>query len=58
MTPNWDDPSFTIASDPARRARYRRLQSWYRQTVLGLNALNFLRDERLARIALDRLAES
>jgi len=81
VTPNWDDPSFTIASDPARRARYRRLQSWYRQTVLGLNAgvdgsgrqigsllpleaveadpsLNFLRDERLARIALDRLAES
>lgn len=81
LTLNWDDPSFTIASDPTRRARYRRLQSWYRQTVLGLNAgldgngrqvgsllplkaveadpsLNFLRDERLARIALDRLAES
>ncbi len=74
-------PMFLVRSDPARRARYRRLQSWYRQTVLGLNAgldsggrpigsllpseavesdpsLNFLRDERLARIALDRLAEN
>ncbi len=81
LTHNWDDPMFLVRSDPARRARYRRLQSWYRQTVLGLNAgldsggrpigsllpseaveadpsLNFLRDERLARIALDRLAEN
>lgn len=78
---DWDDPSFNVASDPARRAKYRRLQSWYRQNVLGVEAgedstgrrlgsmlpaaavqadptLNFLRDERLARIALDRLAES
>lgn len=77
----WDDPSFNVASDPARRAKYRRLQSWYRQNVLGVEAgedstgrrvgsmlpasavkadpsLNFLRDERLARIALDRLAEN
>lgn len=77
----WDDPAFKVASDPARRAQYRRLQSWYRQNVLGVEAgedstgrrvgsmlpaaavkgepsLNFLRDERLARIALDRLAEN
>ena len=76
----WDDPAFKVSSDPARRALYRRLQSWYRQNVLGVEAgedstgrqigsmlpvaavkadpsLNFLRDERLARIALDRLAE-
>jgi len=81
LTHNWDDPMFLVRSDPARRARYRRLQSWYRQAVLGVNAgldsggrpigsllpseavqsdpsLNFLRDERLARIALDRLAEN
>ncbi len=81
ITHNWDDSIFDVRSDPARRARYRRLQSWYRQTVLGLNAgldtggrpigsllpaaavqedpsLNFLRDRRLAKIALDRLAEN
>lgn len=33
----WDDPALVeIASDPPLRRRYRRLQSWYRQEVLGL----------------------
>lgn len=30
----WNDPSLDVASDTAWRARYRRLQSWYRQNVL------------------------
>lgn len=34
----WDDPSLTVDSDPPRRARYRRLQSWYRHHVLGVGA--------------------
>jgi len=29
-----DDPTLAVASDPARRAKYRRLQSWYRETRL------------------------
>ena len=32
---HWDHPSMRVASDPALRARYRRLQSWYREHVLG-----------------------
>ncbi len=32
---HWDHPSMRVASDPALRARYRRLQSWYREQVLG-----------------------
>lgn len=32
----WADPSLQIASDSARTARYRALQSWYRQEVLGV----------------------
>jgi hypothetical protein len=30
----WNAPDFTVASDSARRARYRALQSWYRTEVL------------------------
>ena len=29
----WYDPALQIPGDPARRARYRALQSWYRETV-------------------------
>lgn len=32
----WDDPRLKISSDSARTARYRSLQSWYRQDRLGL----------------------
>ena len=32
----WDDPSLAVASDTARRARYRALQSWWRETHLGV----------------------
>lgn len=32
----WDDPRLLISSDSARTARYRALQSWYRQERLGL----------------------
>jgi hypothetical protein len=30
----WYDPALQVPGDPARRARYRALQSWYRETVL------------------------
>lgn len=30
----WDDPVLRVTSDPPRRAQYRALQSWYRETVL------------------------
>lgn len=33
----WDDPSMVVASDSARTARYRRLQSWYREVQLGVD---------------------
>jgi hypothetical protein len=32
----WYDPVLQVASDGVRRARYRALQSWYRDTVLGV----------------------
>jgi hypothetical protein len=34
--PAWYDPVLQVASDGARRARYRALQSWYRETQLGV----------------------
>ncbi|WP_373048007.1 PGN_0703 family putative restriction endonuclease [Vulgatibacter sp.] len=36
MQLRWNDPRLLVASDDARRARYRALQSWWRETVLGL----------------------
>jgi hypothetical protein len=38
MNPAWDSPDYCVASDSRRTARYRSLQSWYRQTVLGVEA--------------------
>ena len=32
----WDDPSLVVKSDTQWRAGYRRLQSWYRETVLDV----------------------
>lgn len=32
----WDDDSLNVESDASRVARYRRLQSWYREEQLGL----------------------
>jgi len=34
----WSDPSLVVDSDTSRRARYRLLQSWYRETVLNVPA--------------------
>jgi hypothetical protein len=34
--PAWYDPVLQVANDGMRRARYRALQSWYRETVLGV----------------------
>jgi hypothetical protein len=34
--PAWYDPVLQVASDSKRRARYRALQSWYRETQLGV----------------------
>lgn len=36
MTPRWDDPELAVDSDSKRTARYRRLQSLWRETVVGL----------------------
>lgn len=36
IRPAWNDPSLTVRSDLPWQAQYRRLQSWYRETVLGL----------------------
>lgn len=36
IQPSWDHPKLHVASDTRRRATYRRLQSWYRETVLGV----------------------
>ena len=33
--PRWDAPSLQVKSDSTRTARYRLLQSWYRETQLG-----------------------
>ncbi len=34
MQLSWDDPRLSVASDSRRAARYRLLQSWYREQVL------------------------
>ena len=34
LTPAWDDPGIFPANEPARIAKYRRHQSWYRECVL------------------------
>ncbi len=34
MQLSWDDPRLSVASDSRRTARYRLLQSWYREQVL------------------------
>ena len=36
IQPSWDAPCLQVASDTRRRACYRALQSWYRETVLGV----------------------
>jgi hypothetical protein len=35
MQLSWSDPRLSVASDSNRTARYRMLQSWYREQVLG-----------------------
>ncbi len=35
IDPTWDDPVLRVASDDVRTARYRLLQSWYRECVLA-----------------------
>lgn len=34
----WDDPALRVAADPPLRAKHRLLQSWYRETILRLEA--------------------
>lgn len=36
MAARWDDPRYMPSGEPARIARYRRLQSWYREVQLGV----------------------
>jgi hypothetical protein len=38
MTPHWDAVELGVASDSARTAKYRLLQSWYREMVLKVEA--------------------
>jgi len=38
MTAKWNDPAFVVPSDTVWRARYRALQSWYRETLIGAPA--------------------
>ena len=35
MTLRWDDPELAVKSEDRRTFRYRLLQSWYRQEILG-----------------------
>lgn len=37
-TARWDDPRYQPTGEPSRIARYRRLQSWYREVQLGAEA--------------------
>ena len=36
MAPKWDEPELAVGSDSKRTARYRRLQSLWRESVIGL----------------------
>lgn len=36
--PKWNHPDFVVHSDTPWRKKYRALQSWYRETVLGVPA--------------------
>lgn len=33
----WDDPRLRVSSDSRRTSRYRALQSWYREAILGVS---------------------
>ena len=37
VAPEWNDPQLEVESDTQWRAEYRRLQSWYRETVLEVS---------------------
>ena len=37
IQPSWNDPQLEVGSDTKWRAEYRRLQSWYRETVLEVS---------------------
>lgn len=45
--PAWDDPSIFPANEPARIAKYRRHQSWYRECVLQVGPGKFMSYEHL-----------
>jgi hypothetical protein len=38
MDPGWDDPAFDVSGDTKWQARFRALQSWYRENILQLQA--------------------
>ena len=52
----WDDATLTVDSDPKRRARYRRLQSWYHHHVPGVGGGLGLRHMTLSELT-DRAAK-
>lgn len=47
LLPAWDDPSLFPASEAARIAKYRRLQSWYRECVLQASPGKFMSHDAL-----------
>ena len=47
QTMEWDSPDLFPTHEPARVATYRRLQSWYREQVLGAKAGTFRGHEAL-----------
>ena len=58
IQPSWNDPQLEVESDTQWRAEYRRLQSWYRETVLeaspGADQRNVTRANMLRKEDVER----
>lgn len=56
--PVWNDPSIFPVNEPARIAKYRRHQSWYRECVLQVGAGKFMSYDHLGSYLDKSLVES
>ena len=58
IQPSWNDPQLEVKRDNKRQAEYRRLQSWYRETVLeaspGADQKNVTRANMLRKEDVER----
>ena len=58
IQPSWNDPQLEVKRDNKRQAEYRRLQSWYRETVLeaspGADQRNVTRANMLRKEDVER----